>query len=73
MKTKNAVFAESAMPPTALSLSAHGRAAVYLVFGPDSAPQQDAHSADHFIGVREHHRECRTWLFDSNFAALHFG
>src|SRR6267143_1694440 len=35
------------------------------------APQQDTHSADHFIGAREHHWECRTLLFDSNCAALH--
>jgi hypothetical protein len=35
------------------------------------APQQDTHSADHFIGAREHHRELRTLLFDSNCAALH--
>jgi hypothetical protein len=34
------------------------------------APQQDTHSADHFIGAREHRRECRTLLFDSNCAAL---
>jgi len=35
------------------------------------APQQDSHSADHFIGAREHYRECRTLLFASNCAALH--
>jgi hypothetical protein len=35
------------------------------------APQQDTHSADHFIGAREHYRECRTLLFASNCAALH--
>jgi hypothetical protein len=37
------------------------------------AQQQDTHSADRFFGAREHHRECRTSLFDSNCAALHFG
>jgi hypothetical protein len=37
------------------------------------AQQQDKHSADRFFGAREHHRECRTSLFDSNCAALHFG
>ena len=35
------------------------------------APQQDTHAADHFIGAREHRRECRTLRFDSNCAALH--
>jgi hypothetical protein len=45
----------------------------HVCFGPTSGllHRKDTHSADHFIGVREHHRECRTLLFDSNCAALH--
>jgi hypothetical protein len=62
-------FATSGLPPASRHQS-KGRHVRWVPHIRTLAPQRDTYSADHLIGAREHHRECRTLLFDSNCAAL---